>query len=113
MPAGAPLALVILALSGCSSLEPHPQVTGSTWSEAFGPDGDTGDSWLAVQHPERVAGVLLIPNDQSYFSYYDHVLAASVMVGAIPARHRAASNSTRWTGTSRWRAAHRTWRRWR
>jgi hypothetical protein len=35
-------------------------------SEAFGPDGDTGDNWLAVERPERVAGVLLIPNDQSY-----------------------------------------------
>nr|WP_029181681.1 hypothetical protein [Streptomyces sp. SID5464] len=36
-------------------------------SEAFGPDGDlTGDVWLAVEHPEQVAGVLLIPNDQSY-----------------------------------------------
>ncbi|MBC7271799.1 MAG: hypothetical protein H5T76_24345, partial [Streptomyces sp.] len=36
-------------------------------SEAFGPDGDlTGDGWLAVEHPEQVAGVLLIPNDQSY-----------------------------------------------
>ncbi|MEU0250238.1 hypothetical protein ABZ192_39240 [Streptomyces sp. NPDC006235] len=141
--AGAPLALVILALSGCSSLwsctdttaergeagvrvqiedasgrplgvtaevvdwrlEPHPQVPadGSQVhfhyrfdgaqeisgpavdacavdkervalgcqtvysSEAFGPDGDlTGDSWLTVEHPEQVVGVLLIPNDQSY-----------------------------------------------
>ncbi|MFD7875842.1 hypothetical protein ACFV5G_17350 [Streptomyces sp. NPDC059766] len=36
-------------------------------SEAFGPGGDpTGDEWLAVEHPERVAEVLLIPNDQSY-----------------------------------------------
>jgi hypothetical protein len=36
-------------------------------SHAFGPDGDlTGDDWLAVEHPEQVAGVLLIPNDQSY-----------------------------------------------
>nr|WP_237540482.1 hypothetical protein [Streptomyces sp. SID4917] len=36
-------------------------------SEAFGPDADlTGDDWLAVEHPEQVAGVLLIPNDQSY-----------------------------------------------
>jgi hypothetical protein len=35
-------------------------------SEAFGPAGElTGDDWLAVEHPERVAGVLLIPNDQS------------------------------------------------
>ncbi|MCT9011600.1 hypothetical protein [Streptomyces rhizosphaerihabitans] len=141
--AGAPLALVILALSGCSShwgctdttaergeagvrvqvenmygrplgvtaevvdwrLEPHPQVPSEGdqvhfhyrfdgadevsgpavdacaidkervalgcqtvySSEAFGPDGDlTGDDWLAVEHPERVAEVLLIPNDQSY-----------------------------------------------
>ncbi len=30
------------------------------------PDGTrTGDGWLTVEHPERVAGVLLIPNDQS------------------------------------------------
>ncbi|NEC48595.1 hypothetical protein G3I18_08375 [Actinospica acidiphila] len=29
----------------------------------FGPD--TGDEYLAVDHPERVAAVLLIPNDQS------------------------------------------------
>ncbi|MFJ9417817.1 hypothetical protein ACIRPT_27195 [Streptomyces sp. NPDC101227] len=36
-------------------------------SEAFGPGGDhKGDEWLAVEHPEQVAGVLLIPNDQSY-----------------------------------------------
>jgi hypothetical protein len=36
-------------------------------AEAFGPVGDlTGDGWLAVEHPEQVAGVLLIPNDQSY-----------------------------------------------
>jgi hypothetical protein len=36
-------------------------------SEAVGPDGDlAGDDWLAVEHPEQVAGVLLIPNDQSY-----------------------------------------------
>jgi hypothetical protein len=36
-------------------------------SEAFGPDGDlTGDDWLAVEHPEGVAAVLLITNDQSY-----------------------------------------------
>ncbi|MFK8849759.1 hypothetical protein [Streptomyces sp. Ac-502] len=31
------------------------------------PDGAlTGDEWLAVEHPEQVAGVLLLPNDQSY-----------------------------------------------
>ncbi|GHH95708.1 hypothetical protein [Streptomyces capillispiralis] len=36
-------------------------------STALGQDGDlTGDDWLAVEHPERVAGVLFIPNDQSY-----------------------------------------------
>ncbi|MGR4853456.1 hypothetical protein [Streptomyces sp. LARHCF252] len=36
-------------------------------SEAIGPVGDLrGDDWLAVEHPERVAEVLLIPNDQSY-----------------------------------------------
>ncbi|MFF8913477.1 hypothetical protein ACF08M_09165 [Streptomyces sp. NPDC015032] len=141
--AGAPLALVVLALSGCSSLwhctdttaerseagarvqvedtsgqplgvtaevvdwrlEPHPQVRSEGdrvhfhyrfdgadersgpavdacavdnermalgcqtvySSQAFGPDGAlTGDDWLAVEHPEQVAGVLLIPNDQSY-----------------------------------------------
>ncbi|MEU6494353.1 hypothetical protein ABZ890_28810 [Streptomyces sp. NPDC046984] len=141
--AGAPLALVILAVSGCSSLwgctdttakrgeadvrvqvedtsgrplgvtaevvdwrlEPHPQepsegdqvhfhfrfdgaddVSGPAVdacavdkervalgcrtvysSEAFGPGGDlTGDGWLAAEHPDQVAGVLLIPNDQSY-----------------------------------------------
>ncbi|MFF9409735.1 hypothetical protein ACF1B0_30060 [Streptomyces anandii] len=141
--AGAPLALVILALSGCSShwgctdttaergeagvrvrvqdtsgrplrvtaevvdwrLEPHPQVpsegdkvhfhyrfdgadrtsgpgvdacavdeervalgcrtvySSRAWPE---PDGAlAGDEWLDVEHPEQVAGVLLIPNDQS------------------------------------------------
>ncbi|MFG2593999.1 hypothetical protein [Streptomyces sp. NPDC048438] len=32
-----------------------------------GTGGDlTGDSWLGVEHPEHVAEVLLIPNDQSY-----------------------------------------------
>lgn len=143
MLAGAPLVLVIFALSGCSShwgctdttaergeagvrvqvedtsgrsfgvtaevvdwrLEPHPQVPSEGdqvhfryrfdgadeisgpavdacavdkkrvalgcqtvySSQAFGPDGElTGDDWLAVEHPEQVAGVLLIPNDQSY-----------------------------------------------
>ena len=37
-------------------------------SQAFGPADDplTGDDWLTVEHPEQVAGVLLIPNDQSY-----------------------------------------------
>ncbi|MFE2245402.1 hypothetical protein [Streptomyces lavendulae] len=37
-------------------------------SQAFGPADDplTGDDWLAVEHPEQVAGVLLIPNNQSY-----------------------------------------------
>ncbi|WP_427919154.1 hypothetical protein [Streptomyces sp. cg40] len=36
-------------------------------AEASKPNGDdTGDSWLAVEHPAQVAGVLLIPNDQSY-----------------------------------------------
>ncbi|WP_190232962.1 hypothetical protein [Streptomyces avicenniae] len=34
------------------------------WPE---PDGSrTGDDWLHVEHPDRVAGVLLIPDDQSY-----------------------------------------------
>ncbi|QXE37523.1 hypothetical protein KQY30_28160 [Streptomyces sp. GMY02] len=142
--AGAPLALVILALSGCSfpwgctdttaergeagvrvqvedtsgqllgvtaeivewRLQPHPQVPSEGDRVHFryrfdgaddisgpgvdacavdqervalgcqtvyssgarpGPDGAvTGDEWLAVEHPEQVAGVLLIPNDQSY-----------------------------------------------
>ncbi|MEW1828881.1 hypothetical protein [Streptomyces sp. NPDC088196] len=36
-------------------------------SGAFGPNGSsTGDDWLTVEHPAQVAGVLLIPNDQSY-----------------------------------------------
>ncbi|WP_346267247.1 hypothetical protein [Streptomyces sp. SID4982] len=37
-------------------------------SQAFGPAADphTGDVWLAVEHPERVVGVLFIPNDQFY-----------------------------------------------
>ncbi|MEU0100872.1 hypothetical protein [Streptomyces sp. NPDC006267] len=31
------------------------------------PDGSfTGDDWFTLEHPERVAEVLLIPNDQSY-----------------------------------------------
>ncbi|MEU6521739.1 hypothetical protein ABZ892_02555 [Streptomyces sp. NPDC046924] len=142
--AGAPLALVILSLSGCSflwsctdttaergeagvrvqventygqllgvtaevvdwRLEPHPQVPSRGdqvyfrfrfdgadeysgpavdacavdkkrvvlgcqtvySSRAFGPADDslTGDDWFTVEHPEQVAGVLLIPNDQSY-----------------------------------------------
>ncbi|MGV9425803.1 hypothetical protein ACWDO7_16165 [Streptomyces sp. NPDC003656] len=141
--AGAPLALLLLALSGCSTswgctdttakrgkasarvqvedasgrplgvtakvvdwhLEPHPQVpdrgdqvhfhyrfdgadeySGPAVdacavdkhrvallcetvysSEAFGPNGDhTGDAWLAVEHPDQVTAVLLIPNDQSH-----------------------------------------------
>ncbi|WP_405639579.1 hypothetical protein [Streptomyces sp. NBC_00019] len=33
-------------------------------SDAFGPGGShTGDDWLAVEHPEQVAGVLLVPID--------------------------------------------------
>ncbi|MFE4663839.1 hypothetical protein ACFRI7_24550 [Streptomyces sp. NPDC056716] len=142
--AGAPLAVAMLALSGCSSLwnctdttaergeagvgvrvldtsgqplgvtaevvdwrlEPHPQVPSdgdrvrfqyrfdgadersgpavdacavdkdrlvlgcmTVYSSGAWPEPDdarTGDDWLAVEHPERVAGVLLIPNDQSY-----------------------------------------------
>ncbi|MFI9603462.1 hypothetical protein ACIHCX_27035 [Streptomyces sp. NPDC052043] len=142
--ADAPLALVILALSGCSSpwgctdttaergeagvrvqvvdtsgqplgvtarvvdwrLEPHPQVPSegdrvhfhyrfdgadkisgpgvdacavdkkrvvlrcqTVYSSDAWPERDgalTGDDWLTVDHPEQVAGVLLIPNDQSY-----------------------------------------------
>ncbi|MET8752790.1 hypothetical protein ABZW32_22230 [Streptomyces sp. NPDC004667] len=37
-------------------------------SQAFGPADDplTGDDWLTVEHPEQVAGVLLIPNNQSH-----------------------------------------------
>ncbi|MFG3349113.1 hypothetical protein ACGF1Z_29150 [Streptomyces sp. NPDC048018] len=36
-------------------------------SEAFGPRGAlTGDGWLSVAQPARVAGVLLLPNDLSY-----------------------------------------------
>ncbi|MEU2977030.1 hypothetical protein [Streptomyces hirsutus] len=140
----APLALVILALSGCSSLwgctdttaergeagvkvqvvdtegqllgvtaevvdwhlEPHPQVPAEGDQVNFRfrfdgadehsgravdacavdkkrvalgcqtiysstarhqPDGAlTGDDWFAVEHPEQVAEMLLIPNDQSY-----------------------------------------------
>ncbi|MFJ9106830.1 hypothetical protein [Streptomyces sp. NPDC102283] len=142
--AAVPLALVILALSGCSSvwdctdtsakrgeagvrvqvedtsgqplgvtaevvdwrLEPHPQVPseGDQVHFHYGYDGTdgisgpavdvcavdgkrvalgcqtvhssesrpepdgalTGDGWLAVERPEQVAEVLLIPNDQSY-----------------------------------------------
>lgn len=141
--AGAPLALAVLALSGCSPLwnctdtttergeagvrvqvegksgrpvgvtaeivdwrlEPHPQVPSEGdrvhfhyrfdgadessgpavdacavdekrvalgcqtvySSQAFGPGGTpTGDGWLAVDHPEQVAAVLLVPNDQSH-----------------------------------------------
>ncbi|WP_129844246.1 hypothetical protein [Streptomyces sp. RFCAC02] len=38
------------------------------WPE---PDGTrTGDEWLSVERPERVARVLLIPNDQSYDPRY-------------------------------------------
>lgn len=37
--------------------------SSDAWPE---PDGAlTGDDWLAVEHPDQVAGVLLIPNDQS------------------------------------------------
>ncbi|MFE0700014.1 hypothetical protein [Streptomyces sp. NPDC058872] len=38
-------------------------------SSAARPERDgvlTGDDWLAVEHPEQVVEVLLIPNDQSY-----------------------------------------------
>ena len=44
---------------GCQTVS-----SSGAWPE---PDGSlTGDDWLAVEHPEHVAGVLLIPNDQSY-----------------------------------------------
>lgn len=37
--------------------------SSTAWSK---PDRTrTGDDWLTVEHPERVAGVLLIPNNQS------------------------------------------------
>lgn len=37
-------------------------------SQASGPGGDpTGDDYVAVEHPEQVAAVLMIPNDQSVF----------------------------------------------
>ncbi|SDC03091.1 hypothetical protein [Streptomyces prasinopilosus] len=44
---------------GCRTVYSH---------QAFGPAEDplTGDDWLVVDHPEQVAGVLFIPNDQSY-----------------------------------------------
>ncbi|MFI1180807.1 5-methyltetrahydropteroyltriglutamate--homocysteine S-methyltransferase [Streptomyces sp. NPDC020799] len=41
-------------------------------------------NWLALAE----AGIREVPTGD--FSYYDHVLDTSVMVGAIPARHRAA-----------------------
>jgi hypothetical protein len=38
--------------------------SSGAWPE---PDGAlTGDDWLAVEHPEQVSEVLLIPNDQSF-----------------------------------------------
>ncbi|MDQ0681044.1 putative OsmC-like protein [Streptomyces achromogenes] len=44
---------------GCQTI-----YSSEAWQQ---PDGAlTGDGWLAVEHPEQVAGVLLIPNDQSY-----------------------------------------------
>ncbi|MFE7509616.1 hypothetical protein ACFU8I_00010 [Streptomyces sp. NPDC057540] len=44
---------------GCQTIH-----SSEAWPE---PDGTrTGDDWLAVEHPERVAGVLFVPNDQSY-----------------------------------------------
>ncbi|MFE1035944.1 hypothetical protein ACFW40_29110 [Streptomyces sp. NPDC058807] len=34
---------------------------------AFGPEGDLrGEDWLAVEHPERGAGVLFVPNGRFY-----------------------------------------------
>lgn len=43
---------------GCQTI-----YSSAGWPE---PDGAlTGDDWLTVEHPEQVAGVLLIPNDQS------------------------------------------------
>ncbi|MEU4177169.1 hypothetical protein [Streptomyces sp. NPDC026589] len=44
---------------GCQTVH-----SSGSWPE---PDGAlTGDDWLAVERPEQVAEVLLIPNDQSY-----------------------------------------------
>ncbi|MCL6670196.1 hypothetical protein [Streptomyces panaciradicis] len=44
---------------GCQTVS-----SSGAWPE---PDGSlTGDDWLAVEHPEQVAEVLMIPNDQSY-----------------------------------------------
>ncbi|MEU3527363.1 hypothetical protein AB0E62_26415 [Streptomyces sp. NPDC038707] len=43
---------------GCQTIEAY---------RAFGPHGArTGGDWFAVEHPEEVAAVLVIPNDQSY-----------------------------------------------
>lgn len=57
------------------------------------------------------AGIDEVPTGD--FSYYDHVLDTSVMVGAVPRATGRPSTPTRWRGTSPWRAATRTWRRWR
>ncbi|MEU1619659.1 hypothetical protein ABZ479_20460 [Streptomyces sp. NPDC005722] len=89
--AGASSALAVLALSGCSAgwgcsgttaergaagvrvrVEDDEErvVLGCRTispSQAFGPNGDpTGDDWLTVGHPGRVAAVLVIPDDRSY-----------------------------------------------
>ncbi|MFF2021120.1 hypothetical protein ACFVW2_04825 [Streptomyces sp. NPDC058171] len=44
---------------GCQTIH-----SSAAWRQSDG--ALTGDGWLAVERPERVAGMLLIPNDQSY-----------------------------------------------
>lgn len=57
------------------------------------------------------AGIDEVPTGD--FSYYDHVLDTSVMVGAVPERHREAVAADTLDGFFAMARAPRTWRRWR
>ncbi|BFO17857.1 hypothetical protein SHKM778_42450 [Streptomyces sp. KM77-8] len=57
------------------------------------------------------AGIHEVPTGD--FSYYDHVLDTTVMVGAIPERHRAAVTADPSTATSPWPVVPRRSLHWR
>jgi 5-methyltetrahydropteroyltriglutamate--homocysteine methyltransferase len=65
------------------------------------------DNW----HRLAEAGVTEVPTGD--FSLYDHVLDATVAVGAIRRATAPPSTPIRWTATSPWPAAPRTPHRWR
>lgn len=75
------------------------------------PEGDGRRLRRATWQQLAGAGIHEVPTGD--FSYYDHVLDTSVMVGAIPRVTGRPSTPTRSTATSPWRAEPRTSRPWK